>query len=74
MGKQWAEKKVEGYGLLTEATAAAYIKAEHARTLRILARLEKDVQKDQHVFTNNTKTHLMMMLATVRAAISKGRR
>lgn len=32
----WARKKVEGYGLLSEETAAAYIYDEHARSMRIV--------------------------------------
>ena len=37
----WAEKKVEGYGLLSEETAATYIREEHARSVRICRQARK---------------------------------
>jgi len=34
-GTAWAGNKVEGYGQLSEATAATFIRLEHARAVRI---------------------------------------
>lgn len=34
----WAEKKVDGYGMLSEETAATLLRQEHARSVRLVKR------------------------------------
>ena len=73
--KDWAEKKVAHIATDTAGKyeATRLLKQEQARTLRILARLEKAAKLDQHTRAADTQTGYLMALKDVRAAVTRGR-
>ena len=69
----WAERKVDGYGLLAEETAAAFILAEHKRAVRVVKAEIKRVKLSQNEFTPTQKMRVEETLDRLLAALQRGR-
>lgn len=53
--------------------AAQTLLAEHRRAVRVVKRLEKAVELDQHTYTDRTKGYVLAALGEALAALQKGR-
>ena len=53
--------------------AAQTLLAEHRRAVRVVKRLEKAVELDQHTYTDRTKGYVLAALREALAALRKGR-
>jgi len=53
--------------------AAQTLLAEHRRAVRVVKRLEKAVELDQHTYTDRTKGYVLAALREALAALQKGR-
>ena len=69
----WAEKKVDGYGMLSEETAATLLRQEHARAIRLVKAEIKRVNMDQHSYSSAVKTVLLLELGKLLAKLERGR-
>jgi hypothetical protein len=66
----WAERKVDGYGLLAEETAAAFILAEHKRAMRVVKAARKGVPSEP---CEAWKDGYMTACDDILTALQKGR-
>ena len=77
--KDWAEKAIkkyqdhDEYEAISKYDAVRLLQADHARTLRILARLIKELKIDQHMYTARENALMIGILENAKAAITKGR-
>ena len=76
----WAERKVDGYGLLAEETAAAFILAEHKRAVRVVkqeikwqaARIAEE-QQAHNADGEAIHNYALLVAHDILAALQKGR-
>ena len=72
--REWADKIVEGYGMLSEETAATYIRVEHARAVRIVKRAKRlELHGLRDTDTNEFLEGYEAACVDILAALSKGR-
>jgi len=76
----WAERKVDGYGLLAEETAAAFILAEHRRAVRAVKqeivateKLRDTALRADNVAAEAVYLDTIVALNKALAALQKGR-
>ena len=77
--KDWAEKAIkkyqdhDEYEAISKYDAVRLLQADHARTLRILARLKNEAKLNQYQRTATVTEAYLAALKDVRAAVQKGR-